>query len=59
MNKSDRFDRKRRRPKPRNWRQRKTFFVRPWFLKFMMVQIAPLTAKVVELVIEIIRFFWR
>jgi hypothetical protein len=57
MTTSDRFDRKRRRPKPRNCRQRRSFLRKPWFLKFLMVQFAPAAVKIVEVAIEVIQLF--
>lgn len=57
MNSSDRFNRKRRRPKPRNCGRRKKLFLRPHVLKFLMVTVPPLATKVAELVLEIIKLF--
>jgi hypothetical protein len=57
MKTSDRFDRKRRRPKPGNCRRGRLFLLRPWFLKFLMIEVAPAAAKVVEVAIEIYQFF--
>ncbi len=59
MKKSERFDRKRRRPKPKNHKRRNSLLLSPWFLKCLMVYVAPATAKVVEVIYEIIKHFWN
>lgn len=59
MKESERFDRKRRRPKPRNHKKRKSLLLRPWFLKCLMIYVAPAMAKVIEVAYEIVKRFWN
>jgi hypothetical protein len=62
MKKSERFDRKRRRPKPGNQGLSKAIFLQPWFLKWLIVDVTPVAVKIVELVskaIDLIKHFWN
>jgi hypothetical protein len=62
MKTSERLDRKRRRPKPRSPRNGRSFFLKPWFLKWLIVDAVPMTTKVVEMAIkayDLIKNFWN
>jgi hypothetical protein len=62
MSTSDRLDKRRRRPKPRNQGGGKKIFLQPWFLKWLIVDVAPVAVRIVELVtkiIELFRHFWN
>jgi hypothetical protein len=62
MEASERLDRKRRRPKPRNRGKGRSFFLKPWFLKWLMVYAIPVVMKFAVLVIKVydfIKSFWN
>jgi hypothetical protein len=45
--------------KPRNRRRWGKFLLRPWFLKFLMIDVAPVAVKVAQVVIEIRKLFGK
>jgi hypothetical protein len=62
MEPSERLDRKWRRTKPRNPRKGRSFFLKPWFLKWLIVDAVPMATKLVVLAIkadDFIKSFWN